>query len=341
MPNATGTVALTSDLPVVTNLLPLNNTWTGTNTFNNTIVGSITGNAATATTANSATTAATATNALKLNNTTATNSNSGGKIVQRDGNGSFSAGTISAALNGNATTCTLASNSYKLEGLVSTNANQGNTIVRRASNGSFSAGTITATLSGSSTSCTGNSATVTNGVYKTGTQTIGGNKTFNSNTTFSSANAIYLTSSGTKNIHFNNAVTNGTARIQHDGTGTGRFVFYPAYQTSTSKYCYISADGSFVSTGNVTAYSDLRLKKDIEVIPNALDKVSAIKGVTYTNIDGEERRTGVIAQDIIEVLPEAVQEDENGMLSVAYGNIVGLLIEAIKELKEEVEELKR
>lgn len=100
--------------------------------------------------------------------------------------------------------------------------------------------------------------------------------------------------------------------------------------------------GNTVSTGNVTAYSDIRLKKDIELIPNALDKVLALRGVTYERIDSGERQTGVIAQEVQAVLPEAVMEgnDEDKTLSVAYGNLVGLLIESIKELKAEVEELK-
>lgn len=101
--------------------------------------------------------------------------------------------------------------------------------------------------------------------------------------------------------------------------------------------------GNTTSTGNVTAYSDIRLKKDIELIPDALDKVCALRGVTYERIDSGERQTGVIAQEVQAVLPEAVMTmtDEQQTLSVAYGNLVGLLIEAIKELKAEVDVLKQ
>lgn len=101
--------------------------------------------------------------------------------------------------------------------------------------------------------------------------------------------------------------------------------------------------GNTTSTGNVTAYSDIRLKKDIELIPDALDKVCALRGVTYERIDSGERQTGVIAQEVQAVLPEAVMvgADEDATLSVAYGNLVGLLIEAIKELKAEVDVLKQ
>ena len=62
-----------------------------------------------------------------------------------------------------------------------------------------------------------------------------------------------------------------------------------------------------------------------------------IRGVTYNrnDIEGNPRQTGVIAQEVEKVLPEVISEDNNGIKSVAYGNMISLLIEAIKELKEE------
>ena len=69
-----------------------------------------------------------------------------------------------------------------------------------------------------------------------------------------------------------------------------------------------------------------------------------LRGVTFTRNDIEDLEklhTGVIAQEVEVVLPEAVSEDNDGIKNVAYGNMVGLLIEAIKELKDEVNELKR
>jgi hypothetical protein len=100
----------------------------------------------------------------------------------------------------------------------------------------------------------------------------------------------------------------------------------------------VNESGDFTAAGNVTAYSDLKLKTDICTINNALDKVSKMRGVMFTRKDTGGRGTGVIAQEIKEVLPEVVIGDET--LSVAYGNIVGVLIEAIKELKAEIAELK-
>lgn len=102
----------------------------------------------------------------------------------------------------------------------------------------------------------------------------------------------------------------------------------------------LSVTGAIVASDNITAYSDERLKKDIELIPDALSKVSQLRGVTFTDIATEEERTGLIAQDLQKVLPEAVMVHEGQEhLSVAYGNTVGLLVEAIKELTAKVEAL--
>ena len=102
-----------------------------------------------------------------------------------------------------------------------------------------------------------------------------------------------------------------------------------------------SLSGSFTATGNITAYSDERLKDNVETIEGALDKVSQMRGVTYnykSELNDGQRGTGVIAQEMQQVMPEVVEEGE--YLSVAYGNIVGVLIEAVKELKEELNKCK-
>jgi hypothetical protein len=98
----------------------------------------------------------------------------------------------------------------------------------------------------------------------------------------------------------------------------------------------LSGTGTFTVTGNVTAYSDERLKSNIKTIKNPLEKISQIRGVSFDK-DGKNQ-IGVIAQEIQKILPEVVEEGE--YLSVAYGNIVGLLIEAIKEQQNQIEDLK-
>ena len=97
------------------------------------------------------------------------------------------------------------------------------------------------------------------------------------------------------------------------------------------------ASGAITSSGDVTAFSDMRIKHDIETIEGALGKVSDMRGVYFKRNNGEAG-TGVIAQEIENILPEVVKDGE--YKSVAYGNMVGILIEAIKELKAEVEKLK-
>ena len=96
-------------------------------------------------------------------------------------------------------------------------------------------------------------------------------------------------------------------------------------------------NSSVTAGGDVTAFSDMRIKHDIETIEGALAKVSDMRGVYFKRNNGEAG-TGVIAQEVENILPEVVKDGE--YKSVAYGNMVGILIEAIKELKAEVEKLK-
>jgi hypothetical protein len=96
--------------------------------------------------------------------------------------------------------------------------------------------------------------------------------------------------------------------------------------------------GNVTFSGDVTAFSDERLKKNIAVIDNGLTKVLTLKGVTFDHIESG-RGTGLIAQDVLKVLPEAVHEQADGYLTLSYGNLVGLLVEAIKDLNIKVEQL--
>jgi len=96
-----------------------------------------------------------------------------------------------------------------------------------------------------------------------------------------------------------------------------------------------SYTGDFTATGDVTAYSDERLKRNIETINKPIDIVNALRGVKFEK-DGRHS-TGVIAQEVEKVLPEVVHTDAEGMKSVAYGNVVGVLIEAIKEQQKQID----
>ena len=233
-----------------------------------------------------------------------------------------------------------------------TNANTANAVVQRDGSGNFAATTITANItgnvSGSSGSCTGasasttgNAATVTNGVYTTGNQTIAGTKTFSStiNGTAGTADQVYVTAtsgSADYNMIFRNAAENSShEQIYHDSGGD--FHYNPSTNNlSVPNYIYAT---------DVIASSDMRLKDKVGTIDNALDKVCSLDGFLYTwNDKAKSKETsvqiGVSAQQVQEVLPEAVTEGSDGYLGVKYDKLVPLLIESIKELRAEVEELK-
>jgi hypothetical protein len=101
----------------------------------------------------------------------------------------------------------------------------------------------------------------------------------------------------------------------------------------------VFSTGSFQANANVTALSDERVKENVETIEGALDKVLAMRGVRYRRTDIGETQVGVISQEVQKIVPEAVVENDDGMLHVAYGNLVGVLINAIKELEERVRQL--
>ncbi|MFP9184313.1 tail fiber domain-containing protein, partial [Enterococcus faecalis] len=85
--------------------------------------------------------------------------------------------------------------------------------------------------------------------------------------------------------------------------------------------------GGGLANTDMRGYSDRRLKRDIKVIPDALDKINHIGGYTFTRVDkdSDKRYAGVLAQEVMEVLPEVVSLDaERDRYAVAYGNLVGL-----------------
>lgn len=146
----------------------------------------------------------------------------------------------------------------------------------------------------------------------------------------------------------NVSILNGSTTMQLAIGNSGAYIY-----GSSTDYGINSAQGTLqfnvptgnlTVSGNVTAYSDARVKDEIATIRDALKKITSIRGVSYRRVDNGERNIGVVAQELVDVVPEVVKPvgDENDpTLTVAYGNMAGLFIEAIKELDARITAIER
>jgi hypothetical protein len=215
-----------------------------------------------------------------------------------------------------------------------------------------SGGLLTITQSG-----TGNAVTVSGNVGITGETTITGNTTITG--TLGVTGDVTITNS---NLYITNTANGGGDIVVNGGTDGAFGIFnttnsgqiiLAAKNTSgvyngilAVYYASAQVNGALNVTGDITAFytSDQRLKENIVPIPNALEKVISISGNNFDWVQGSGKEgsdVGVIAQEILEILPEAVTTRETGYLAVRYEKIIPLLIEAIKDLKTEVDELKK
>jgi hypothetical protein len=159
---------------------------------------------------------------------------------------------------------------------------------------------------------------------------------------YSSNNGTFLRRDGTFATPPNDNTTYSNLNEFANGPG---YTTYSSNQatdtTSTVQFALIR------STGDVVAYysSDERLKDNVKPIENALEKLQKIRGVEFDWNDKQDvyegHDTGVIAQEVQKVLPEVVTEREDGYLAVKYEKMIGLLVESIKDLKTEVDDLKQ
>ena len=151
----------------------------------------------------------------------------------------------------------------------------------------------------------------------------------------------------------NHSNPGNTAATFYDQAGQGPTIsgFAVCFRTGSTpaQTGKLNSSGTFTVSGDVIAYgspSDVRLKENIKPIKSALDKISKLQGVTFDwknkseNILDIKEDIGFIAQDVQKVLPELVRENKDGMLSMRHQGIAPILLEAIKELKAEIEELK-
>jgi len=256
----------------------------------------------------------------------ATNANTASKVVARDGSGNFSAGTITAALTGNASTATTLATARTIGGVSfngSANINLPgvNTSGNQATSGNAGSATVLQT------------ARTINGVSFNGS----------SNISLSLANLGFTGASNANYITNNNQLTNGAGYTTSVGDITGVTAGTNLNGGGSSGSVTLNLDSTItvttVNAGTVNTTSDERAKKDITPITGALNKVQQLGGYSFTLKETDERSSGVIAQEVQKVMPELVQEGAEGLLAVQYGNMVGLLIEAIKEQQVQIDAL--
>ena len=146
--------------------------------------------------------------------------------------------------------------------------------------------------------------------------------------TLTLANLGYSGATNANYITNNNEITNGRG-----------FTTYTSNQATDNNSNVNFA--SVTATGNVTAYSDATLKTEIHTINDALGIVGKLRGVTYKWLSNGEADIGVIAQEVQQVVPEVIKETVDGIKTVDYGRLVSVLINAINELKDELDEHKK
>ena len=161
---------------------------------------------------------------------------------------------------------------------------------------------------------------------------------------FSSIGAGRISATGGFTGPFSNTI-NGVSLNSADTSTINLVTFGPTGAISTPSTINavggtvgaVFMTGGYVTAIDYTATSDARTKTDVSTISNALNIVKALRGVYFTRKGETDRSVGVIAQEVEGVLPEVVHTGGDGMKSVSYGNVVGLLIEAVKELAEKME----
>jgi len=280
-------------------------------------------------------------NTFKVETTDAVNTNTANAVVRRDGSGGFLSGSIgiTGTLNVSSTSSFTGDATFSSDVAV----NGGDLTTTALIFNLLNANATTVNAFGTATTLTiGNSSTSVSSTTNIATGAIGGvlTKTINIGTGG--------TGVSTTTINIGSSVTGATNISGGLGVGT----------TSST------TNGEIRAAGNISSnYSDERLKENIQVIKNALEKVCSLRGVTYTanqlaesfGYTSKESQVGVLAGEVEKVLPEVVKPApfdimlfESSEISrsgenyktVQYEKLVPLLIEAIKELNKEIQELK-
>jgi hypothetical protein len=186
-------------------------------------------------------------------------------------------------------------------------------------------------------------------VFDSSGNTIFRNANVTANTATGFNNQLYLTSGG--NVLIGTTADSGY-KMTVNSSGSG--ILWATNGSANSQIFLSTANNLIITNGNSqgvilnngatswAAYSDIRLKNIIGNIDNSLDAIKSLSAIKYTLKSDltNKKRVGLIAQEVQKVLPESVEVDEKGMLSVRYTELIPLLTAAIQELKAELDELK-
>ena len=164
-----------------------------------------------------------------------------------------------------------------------------------------------------------------------------------SGTSFDGGTAVTIANTGVTSI-------TGTSNQVNASASTGGVTLslpQNIHSAATPTFAGLTINGAITATGDITAYytSDRRHKNNIQPITNALAKVIKLNGVTWewnddvNEVTKQTPKTGLIAQEVQEVLPEVIKEREDGFLSLDYSKMNGLLVEAIKEQQQQIHNL--
>jgi hypothetical protein len=256
-------------------------------------------------------------------------------------------------------------NTFKVETTDAVSTNTVNAVVRRDASGGFLSGSIgiTGTLTASGATTLSSTLAVTGNTTLTGDLAVNGGDLTTSATTFNLVNstATTLNIGGDATTI---ALGSATAALTYNGTSLTASNSVTRVKSLGVGIAASATSGEIRAAGNISSnYSDERLKENIQVIENALEKVCSLRGVTYTanqlaesfGYTSKESQVGVLAGEVEKILPEVVKPApfdimlfENTEISrsgenyktVQYEKLVPLLIEAIKELNKEIKELK-
>jgi hypothetical protein len=285
--------------------------------------------------------------------TTATNANTVSAIVARDVSGNFSAGTITATLSGS---------SASVANAATFNSGGAGAVSGTTFNGS-AAQTISYNTIGASP-LAGSSSLVTTGTVTSGTWS--GSFGAVSGANLTTLNASNLSSGTVATARLASGTANATTYLRGDQTWasisggggatlsndtTTNATYYPTFSSATSgtystayvsnTKCTFNPSTGTLSATQFTSLSDQTLKTNIRPIEDSVALVQRLQGVRFDWLGNSKPSIGVIAQEVEEILPEVVETNEDGTKSVSYGNLVGVLIEAIKEQQVRIEELER